>query len=70
MARKQRFRNTGAGKGVKERLTPGELHRFYVEERLSQAEIARRYGCTPQFVSLLVKEYGITRDPSSRQPKS
>jgi hypothetical protein len=60
-ARKPRFRNVGAGKGVKELLDPDALARLYVEEQLPQAEIARRYGCSVQFVSQLVHEYGIAR---------
>ena len=63
MVRKQRFRNVGAGKGIKERLDAETLGRLYVDERLSQTEIARRFGCTPQFVSLLVREYGLRRPP-------
>jgi DNA-binding transcriptional regulator LsrR (DeoR family) len=59
MPRKPRFRNVGAGKGVKEALDPETLRRLYVQEGLPQAEIARRYGCTPQFVSQLVFEYGL-----------
>jgi hypothetical protein len=59
MPRKERFRNVGAGKGVKVALDPATLRRLYVEENLSQAEIARRYGCTPQFVSQLMHEYGL-----------
>lgn len=61
MARKERFRNAGAGKGVKDQLTPQTLKRLYVDEGLTQSEIARRYRCTPQFVSLLVAEYGLRR---------
>lgn len=64
MPRKERFRNVGAGKGVKETLDAATLRDLYVQQRLTQREIARRYGCTPQFVSLLVHEYGIAR-PSS-----
>lgn len=71
MTRKQRFRNTGAGKGIKQQLDPGTLRRLYVDDGLTQAEIARRYGCTPQFVSLLLAEYGIptrsSRSDSARR---
>lgn len=59
--RKERFRNVGAGKGIKAQLDPATLHALYITERLTQADIARRYGCTPQFVSLLVREYGLER---------
>lgn len=61
MTRKERFRNKGAGRGVKDRLDPITLGALYCEQHLSQAEIARRYECTPQFVSLLLREYRITR---------
>lgn len=61
MPRKPRFRNVGAGKGVKADLDEPTLRHLYVELGLNQAEIARRYGCTPQFVSILVREYGIRR---------
>jgi hypothetical protein len=64
MARKERFRNVGAGKGVKEKLDPDTLHRLYLQERLTQAEIGRRFGCTAQFVSLLLREHDIRRPES------
>lgn len=57
--RKPRFRNVGAGKGVKAALDPETLRRLYCEEDLPQAEIARRYGCTPQFISQLLHEYEL-----------
>lgn len=69
MPRKERFRNVGAGKGVKEQLDALTLRRLYVDERLTQAEIARRYECTPQFVSLLIREYGLARTPHSPAPR-
>lgn len=59
MRRKPRFQNTGAGKGIKERLDPRTLERLYYQDRLTQAQIAARYDCTPQFVSLLMHEYGF-----------
>jgi DNA-binding transcriptional regulator LsrR (DeoR family) len=59
MTRKQRFRNVGAGKGVKDALDAATLRRLYVDEDLPQAEIARRYGCSRQFVSQLLHEYGL-----------
>ncbi len=59
MTRKTRFRNTGAGKGVKETLDPETLRRLYVDDGLTQREIARRFDCTPQYVSLLLIEYGL-----------
>lgn len=65
--RKPRFRNVGAGKGVKEQLSADVLRALYLEESLTQAQIARRYGCTPQFVSLLLREYGIGRPRPSKQ---
>lgn len=67
--RKPRFRNVGAGKGVKERLNREELGRLYVTERLTLAQIAARYECSPQFISTLLKEYGIAArrgPPTSR----
>jgi DNA-binding transcriptional regulator LsrR (DeoR family) len=57
--RKERFRNVGAGKGVKDSLDRETLQRLYVDEDLSQAEIARRYGCSPQYISLLLHEYNL-----------
>jgi len=57
--RKQRFRNVGAGKGVKAELDRTTLSRLYLHEGLTLAVIAERYGCTPQFVSLLLREYGL-----------
>lgn len=65
MTRKPRFRNVGAGKGIKEQLDPATLRRLYLEERLTQADIAQHFGCSAQFVSLLLREYGIRRTPSS-----
>jgi len=59
--RKTRFRNVGAGKGVKQALDSETLRRLYIEEGRTQADIAREFGCTPQFVSLLVREYGLQR---------
>jgi hypothetical protein len=67
VTRKPRFRNVGAGKGVKEQLTEPALRRLYVEQRLTQSAIARRFGCTPQFVSLLVAEYGLQRSPGREE---
>ena len=64
MPRKKRFENRGAGKGVKERLDRVTLSYLYVDEGLSQSEIARRYGCTRQFISLLLIEYGVARPQS------
>lgn len=61
MTRKQRFENRGAGKGVKEQLDRPVLAHLYVDEGLSQSEIAQRYGCSRQFISLLLAEYGIGR---------
>jgi DNA-binding transcriptional regulator LsrR (DeoR family) len=63
MPRKPRFRNTGSGKGIKEQLDAATLRRLYLDEKLTQAQIADRYGCTPQFVSLLLREHGIRRSP-------
>lgn len=57
--RKTRFRNVGAGKGIKAELDRATLSRLYLHEGLTLAVIARRYDCTPQFVSLLLKEYGL-----------
>jgi hypothetical protein len=65
MPRKERFRNIGAGKGVKDRLDAQTLRTLYLTDGLTQAEIAHRFGCTPQFVSLLLREHGIRRLPSS-----
>jgi hypothetical protein len=56
--RKPRNRNVGAGKGVKSRLDPDTLEALLRASR-SQRSIAEEYGCTPQFVSLLVHEYGL-----------
>jgi hypothetical protein len=64
MPRKPRFRNTGNSRGIKESLDPDTLAHLYREERLTQTQIARTYGCTPQYVSLLLHEYGIERRPT------
>jgi hypothetical protein len=56
--RKPRNRNVGAGKGVKARLDAETLHALLSEGR-TQRSIAEQFGCTPQFVSLLVHEYGL-----------
>ncbi len=61
LMRKARFRNVGAGKGVKQALDAETLRRLYVEGGRTQVDIAREFGCTPQFVSLLVHEYGLER---------
>jgi len=69
--RKARFRNAGAGKGVKQELDAELLRRLYIEEQRTQADIAREFGCTPQFVSLLVREYGLERRfPSKKDDAS
>jgi hypothetical protein len=65
--RKERFRNVGAGKGVKEALDPATLRRLYLDQGLTQARIARDHGCSPQFVSLLLAEYGISKP--GRRPR-
>jgi len=65
--RKARFRNVGAGKGVKQALDAETLRRLYVEGGRTQADIAREFGCTPQFVSLLVREYGLRRRVPARK---
>ncbi len=67
MPRKPRFENVGAGKGVKRLLDAETLRRLYCDERLTQTQIAQRYDCTPQFVSLLVREYGLKRSPLSER---
>jgi hypothetical protein len=67
MPRKPRFRNVGSGKGIKERLDEMTLRRLYLEEKLTQAQIASRYGCTPQFVSLLLRDHGIHRSSRSKK---
>lgn len=59
MPRKPRFRNVGAGKGIKARLDPATLRELYHERAMTQAEIAHREGCSPQFISKLMREYGI-----------
>lgn len=65
MVRKRRFQNLGAGKGIKEQLDRETLDKLYIQDGLTQAEIARRYGCTPQFVSLLLREYELrARSPT------
>jgi hypothetical protein len=64
--RKQRYRNVGAGKGVKAQLDPDTLQRL-LDEGKTQAAIAADYGCTPQFVSLLVQEYGSQHSPTARR---
>jgi hypothetical protein len=69
MTRKQRFRNVGAGKGVKEQLDPVTLSRLHIQEKLSQIEIARRFGCSPQFVCQLVAEYGLKTSRRRRDPQ-
>ena len=64
--RKKRFENRGAGKGIKDQLDRSTLSRLYVDEHLSQADIARRYGCSHQYISVLLMEYGITRSPPGK----
>lgn len=66
MTRKQRFENKGAGRGIKQQLDRATLSHLYVDEGLSQAEIADRYGCTRQFISLLLAEHGIARPSSTK----
>ena len=61
MTRKQRFQNVGAGKGVKEQLDRAALEQLYVRERLTQAQIALRFNCSPQFVSRLLREHDIRK---------
>jgi hypothetical protein len=66
MSRKERFRNTGAGKGVKEQLDPLTLRRLYVDEGRTQAAIGRTYHCSAQYISQLLREYGISRERYDR----
>ncbi|HLJ69394.1 MAG TPA: hypothetical protein VKX16_18725 [Chloroflexota bacterium] len=61
MTRKVRFRNVGAGRGIKSELDETTLKRLLIDERLTQGAVARRYGCSPQFVSQLAREYGLAR---------
>lgn len=68
MPRKTRFRNVGAGKGVKLRLDAKTLRELYCDRGLSQAEIALREGCTPQFISKLMIEYGIETHRGRQKP--
>lgn len=70
MPRKERFRNVGAGKGVKQQLDPATLGRLYLDDGLTQTAIAQRYGCTPQFISLLLAEYGISSPKGSKGAQS
>lgn len=63
--RKTRFRNVGAGKGVKALLDAPALRRLYVEEGLSQRDIASRYDCSRQYVSALLRAHGISRKKGS-----
>lgn len=67
MPRKERFRNVGAGKGIKQQLDASTLRKLYHDEGLTQAEIGRRYACTRQFISLLLREYGIPRSPTRKR---
>lgn len=70
MTRKRRFKNIGAGKGVKERLDPETLEQLYYHDCLTQTEIAAQYDCSPQFVSLLLHEYGLRKDSPALPPES
>jgi hypothetical protein len=70
MPRKQRFRNVGAGKGVKQQLDPETLRHLYLEDGLTQAMIADHYGCTPQFISLLLAEYGIRTTSQQKEGRT
>jgi hypothetical protein len=60
--RKSRYRNVGAGKGVKSQLGPDALQ-LLLDLGLTQAKIASRFACSPQFISLLVREYDLKRSP-------
>jgi hypothetical protein len=59
--RKERFRNVGFGKGVKDQLDAATLRRLYIDEGRTQAAIARDFCCSPQFISQLLIEYRIPR---------
>jgi hypothetical protein len=70
MPRKERFRNVGAGKGVKDRLDPATLRHLLMDLGLTQAAIAREYHCSPQFISLLLREYGLRPAAPPRRTRS
>jgi hypothetical protein len=66
MPRKERFRNLGANKGIKQQLDPVILRRLYLDDGMSQSAIARGFSCSPQFVSQLLHEYGILPSPTPK----
>jgi HNH endonuclease len=47
------------GPKLRDRLTREELHRLYHEERLSQAQIAARFGVTPGAIHWRMCRWGI-----------
>lgn len=61
VGRKQRFRNVGLGGAIKAQLTRDVLRELYIEHGQTMAGIAKRYGCTKQYVSQLCREYDIKR---------
>jgi transcriptional regulator len=63
--RKPRYRNVGAGKGIKSRLDPDVLQ-LLLDQGQTQAEIAADHGCTQQFISVLVREYDLKASPSRK----
>ena len=47
---------------ISKQLTPEVLYTLYVEDRLSDREIARRYNCSHEYLRKLRKRYNISYD--------
>ena len=60
----ERYRPEGVrheSRGLSEELSRSKLRELYVEDGQSTTDIARAYGCTRQYVSLLLQRCGIRR---------
>jgi len=44
-----------------------DLRHFYIEENMSQKEIAQRYGISQTTVQRLLKKYGIYKNPKQEK---
>ncbi len=42
-------------------LTPASLRKWYIKDKLSQVDIAKRVGCSKHLVSFYMRRYKIPR---------
>jgi len=57
--RKQRSRRTSTAPLIVDTLGPVLLRELHLERGLTLTEIARRHGCSKQYVSILCRRHGL-----------